>query len=143
MSNNGFEILPHTADMRIKVWGKTLKDLFRNALCGLAYYLKPESLEESALGKINIKRRIKVEGVDLNSLLIEFLSKVIAETDIYNAVFIAVSFKDFGENFLEAVLEGVKVEGFDKEIKAVSYHEVDIKRNQETGMYETTLVFDI
>ena len=139
MTDLGFEILPHTADTRMRVWGKKLEELFRNALRGVAYYLKPVSLDLA--GKI--KQKVKVEAADISSLLVEFLSEVIAQSDVHNAIFTKVTFKKFGDNFLEAVLTGAKVDGFDKEIKAVSYHEVNIKKNPETGMYETVLVFDI
>ena len=42
-----------------------------------------------------------------------------------------------------ALNEDYTLVGFDKDIKAVSYQGVDIKRNPETGLYETILVFDI
>ena len=138
MNENGFEILPQAADTRVKVWGKTLEDLFRNALRATAFYLKPEALKLSK----KIRQKIKIEAVDINSLLVEFLSGVIAKSDIGNTAFTEVSFKKFGENFLEGVLYGAKVDGFEKEIKAVSYQEADVKRNPETGRYETALVFD-
>ena len=138
----GFEILPHTADMRMKVWGETLQELFQSALRGVASYLKEGRLElEQKEGREN--QALKVEAVDINSLLVEFLSEVIAASDIKDAVFTEVVFKEFGENFLEGTLLGIKAEGFDKELKAVSYHEVDIIRNQKTGFFETMLVFDI
>lgn len=142
MANDGFEILPHTADMRIRVWGKTLEELFRAALRGMVSYWKPEALEKNKR-ELKEKKEIKIAAPDLTSLLIVFLSEVIAQADILNTVFIDAIFKKFGENFLEGELRGVKVDGFDKDIKAVSYHEVDIKKNLETGMYETILVFDI
>jgi len=139
--NDGFEILPHTADMRFRVWGKNLRELFKNAMRGVAFYLKPEI---SSLKRIKKeKHSLKIEAVDVNSLLVEFLSEIIAQSDIQNIVFTDVSFKKFGENFLEGILSGIKVDGFDKDIKAVSYHEVDIKHNQASGFFETILVFDI
>lgn len=140
--NQGFEMLPDTADIRLRVWGKTLKDLFRNALRGTAFYLRPEILDEEKKAKKE-KQEIKVEAVDINSLLIEFLSEVIALADTHSMVFSNASFTKFGENFLEGGLWGVRADGFDKDIKAISYHEVDIKKNPETGMYETILVLDI
>ncbi len=138
----GFEILPHATDMRLKVWGKDIKELFLSALRGMAFCLKPEALE-LAKKHLDEKKEIIVEAVDIHSLLIEFLSEVIAQSDTLNTVFTDASFKKFGENFLEGVIRGKKAEGFEKEIKAVSYHEVDIKKNPETGLYETILVFDI
>jgi SHS2 domain-containing protein len=144
MSDRGFEILSHTADIRMKVWGNTLKELFRNAVRGVAWFLRSD-LEELAKSKekSSVRHMINVEAVDLNSLLIEFLSEVIAQSDIHNSVFLDAAFKKFGENFLEGRLTGLKVDGFEKDIKAVSYHEVDIKKNPERGTYETMLVFDV
>lgn len=144
MNGQGFEILPHTADMRMRVWGKTLEDIFRNALRAVALYLRSD-IEELAKSKEkrSLKEKVKVEAVDINSLLIEFLSEVVAQSDIHNAVFLDATFKKFGENFLEGYLAGLKVDGFEKDIKAISYHEVDIKKNPKTELYETVLVFDI
>lgn len=140
MAPNGFEMLPHTADTRMRVRGKTLEEVFRNALRGVAFYLNPRSLE---LPK-KVKQGIKVEAVDLNSLLVEFLSETIAQSDIKNVIFSDVGLKKFGEDFLEGTLWGAGAgNGFEKEIKAVSYHEVDIKKNPATGLYETILVFDV
>lgn len=139
MKNLGFEILPHTVDTKMRVWGKKLEELFRNALRGVAYYLKPAPLDLA--GKI--KQKVKVEAADISSLLVEFLSEVVAQSDTHNAIFTKVTFRKFGDNFLEGVLTGAKIDGFDKEIKAVSYQEVNIKKNPETGLYETILVFDI
>ena len=73
----------------------------------------------------------------------EFLSEVIAKSDIKNVVFTNCEFEKMGENFLKASLKGIAVSGFDKDIKAVSYNEVDIKKNSEKGTYETIIVFDV
>ncbi|OGZ98578.1 MAG: hypothetical protein A3C07_03925 [Candidatus Sungbacteria bacterium RIFCSPHIGHO2_02_FULL_47_11] len=139
----GFEILPNTADIRIKIWGRTLQELFCNALRGMAAFVEPGTLD-AARTALKEKWDIKVEALDLTSLFVKFLSEVIARSDTENTVYLGARFKKFGENFLEGKLLGIKVEdGFEKEIKAVSYQEVDIKKNSETGLYETVLVFDI
>lgn len=138
---NGFEFLPHTADTRMRVWGRTLKELFRNALLGLVFYIKPDVLKSS--GKPSEKQKIKIEAVDITSLLVEFLSQVVALSDIHNSVFTKIVFRELGDNFLEGEIQGIAVGGFDKEIKAVSYHEVDVRKDSQTGLYETMLVFDI
>lgn len=142
MTTENFEILPDAADTRMKVWGEKLEDLFCNALRGVAFYLRPDLAELGKTAK-KVKEKIKVEAVDINSLLIEFLSAAIAKSDYGSAVFTGAKFKKFGENFLEGEILGIKVDGFEKDIKAVSYNEVDIKKNPETGSYETILVFDI
>lgn len=138
----GFEIIPHTADMRMRVWGRNLEDIFRHALRGIASYLDP-AVFALTKGGLKVREKIKIETVDLNALLIEFLSFIIAQSDMHNAVFTTVKFKELGENFLAGELRGIKVDGPEKDIKAVSYHEIDIHKNPETGMYETILVFEI
>lgn len=141
MNRNGFELLPHTADIRLRVWGKTIQELFKNALRGMAYYLKPQVFDFKK--KPTDKAGLKVEAVDVNSLLVEFLSETIALSDINNTVYTDVVFREFGDNFLEGEIRGFAVDAFDKDIKAVSYHEVDIQKNPQTQRYETILVFDI
>lgn len=138
----GFEIAPDGTNMRLRVRGKTIEDLFRFAVKGVATILKPgfEKLRERGGA---VRHSISIRAVDLSSLLAEFISEVIAKSDIKNIVFSDVIFKEFGENFLSGEIAGVAVDGFDSEIRAVSYQDVDIKKNLETGMYETTLVFEV
>lgn len=143
MTQNSFEILSHADDVRMRVWGKTIKDLFCNALDGVASYLKPEIFVLVKKKGAAVKQKIKVEAVDLNSLLVEFLSGVIAHADAHGTIFTSVTFKKFGENFLEGVINGVKIDEFDQDIKAVSYREVNVAKNPKSGFYETILVFDV
>lgn len=137
-----FKLISQDLGIKIIVSGKTLQGLFKDALKSVVFCLKPEVLR---LKKKDLqeKQKIKIQAADINSLLIEFLSKVIARADIASTVFVDISFASFGENFLEGETVGVKVSGFKQEIKAVSYEEVDIKKSPESGLYETILVFDI
>lgn len=137
-----FELLSDIADLKMKVSGKTLQELFKDALQGVAFYLKPEVFKLKKK-EFKEKQKIKTAAADINTLLVEFLSQIIAQTDIKNMIFMQVTFAKFGENFLEGEIVGVKVDGLDKEIKAVSYNEVDIKKNPQTSFYDTTLIFDV
>ena len=69
--------------IHVKAWGKTVKELFRNALRGTAVFLKPAVLLTAEKTK-KVKHVIRVEAVDINTLLIAFMSKVIALSDIHN-----------------------------------------------------------
>ncbi|OGZ96940.1 MAG: hypothetical protein A2847_01715 [Candidatus Sungbacteria bacterium RIFCSPHIGHO2_01_FULL_50_25] len=142
MKDRGFEIFNHDGIVKMRVWGKTLEDLFRNSIRGLASYFK-EGILDAKKAAPEEPHDIRVEAVDINSLLGDCLSRVIAESDICSRVFFDIRFTKFGENFLEGVLSGVPAEEFDNEIKAVSYSEVDIKKNTSTGYFETLLVFDV
>ena len=138
----GFQLIADTRPVRISAWGKTINELFCNSLRGMATLMKPTIFTARNSAR-KATRLLRVEAVDLNTLLIEFLSKVIGLSDVHNLIFTNVTFKDIGDNFLEAELSGVSADEPEKEIKAVSYHEVDIKRNQESGLYETMLEFDV
>jgi SHS2 domain-containing protein len=58
------------------------------------------------------------------------------------AVFNQVDFKQISETALTAELTGSPVGRFDKEIKAVTYHEAAVTKNP-AGRWETKVVFDI
>ena len=148
IQSQGYEFVPDVPEVRLRAWGKTLRELFRNALKGMAAYLHAGVFDAALPGRKErhaIKERhvIKVDAVDINTLLVAFLSEVIARTDMHNVVFINAAFKTFGENFLEGDLTGVKVGEVEKEIKAISYEDVDISHNKETGLYEAVLVFEV
>jgi len=52
-----FEILEHTADFKIRGFGRDKKDLFQNALLGMIKALKPEALSEKAEKRVIFWRR--------------------------------------------------------------------------------------
>ena len=138
----GFELVPSDAEIRMKAWGRTIKELYLNAMRGMASFMKPGVFAAGAKNKKE-RQAIRVEAVDINTLLVEFLSQVTALSDIHNTVYTNLAVKTLGDNFLEGEISGVEADESDREIKAVSYHEVDIKRNPASGLYETALVFDI
>lgn len=136
----GFDVLPEAVNLTIRATGKTLQELFGNALRGMAFYLHPDALR-SVKGVRRIAETIRIDAVDVNSLLVEFLSEAIARSDAAGAVFADVAFRAFGENFLEGEIAGVAV-AESRDIRAVSYQDIDIKKNPATGLFETLLVFE-
>ena len=140
MTDQGFEILEHTADLRIKAWGKTKEELFKNALRGMAYVQKEEARIKKQEARIT--KKVQVKSTDMTALLIDFLSEVLTQSQIDRVVFFDANFKAFSDTSLEAEIEGIKVDKFDEDIKAVTYHEAEVKQNPE-GVYETKIVFDI
>ncbi|MCX7616284.1 MAG: archease [Patescibacteria group bacterium] len=134
-----YKILPHTADVRILVSSLKVEGLFKEALKGLAEILSPfwkERKRKKILGKI------KISSLNETTLLIDFLSEVLLNSYAKKAVFKKVDFKEFRNNFLEAEIEGWLVDGFRKDIKAITYHEAKISRDKK-GRFETVIVCDI
>lgn len=132
-----YEFLPHTADVRIVARGATLKELFENALRGMAEYMK----RGSSFGTLTSSRPIEVSASDATLLLVDFLSRALALADANGEVYPRVSFDEFSETHLRGTLRGFPVESFDEDVKAVTYHEAEIRKTAEG--YEVTIVCDI
>jgi SHS2 domain-containing protein len=67
-----FEVVEHTADIGIKVYGKNLQQLYENAAYGMFSLLL--DLEKVRPDK---KLKISVEGGDPESLLVNWLNELI------------------------------------------------------------------
>jgi SHS2 domain-containing protein len=136
-----FEILGHTADFRLRVIGKSLQELFANALKGMSSVIKSEDAFDKQR-ELTARREIEVGSIDLPALLVDFLNEVLYLTDTTGEVFRDVNFRKFSDIQLEAELFGEKVEEFDKDIKAATHHAIEIKKRPD-GYLETTIIFDI
>lgn len=138
-----YEVVEHIADLKIRVWGNSLENLFREAVLIMMKLIKTEPE-----GTPTNERQIEIEAPDATALLVDFLSGVLALSQTHKEVYTEVKFNKFSPSAnsvqarLKAVLRGRKVDEFDEDIKAVTYHEAEIQKNQE-GKWQTFLVFDI
>lgn len=132
-----YRILSHTADLRLEVYGKTIEELFENATLALANILAPNVKEKISTG---LKAKLVVESASQNILLPDFLNEILAKSQIEKAIYFLEKIKISG-NRVEAELSGIRVDKFDEDVKAVTYHEVDIRK--EGDVWKTKLVLDI
>lgn len=136
----------------MEVFGKTLKELFMNAAEALGDILSSQVKSKKVLPagrqvkvKSELKEKIKVKSVNLHILLVDFLNEILAKSQINKRVFKVKGLR-LKENSLEAELISQKVEEFDEDVKAVTYHEVDIRQttnDKRQKIWQTKLVFDI
>jgi SHS2 domain-containing protein len=137
---NKFEILEHTADLKIRARGKTKEELFANMAEGMFFNLV-DSLQTTDDSKNRIKEKFKIESTDLGALLVDFLSQLNYLADLHNAIFDEFKIKIQDDKNLEAEVSGYKVKSFALEIKAVTYHDLVIKK--EKGQWVAEVLFDI
>lgn len=137
-----YEILKHTADVRLRVEGETLERLFSDALEGMMEIIKKSQVPIPNDQSPKVKRAVSVQAGDKTALLVDFLNEVLSLSQINKEVYPAVTFDELSETSLKGGLEGVEVGEFDEDIKAVTYHEAEIKKNP-AGNWETILIFDI
>jgi SHS2 domain-containing protein len=132
-----YEILEHKADLKLRTFGKTKKELFSNMLLAMTDALQAKTKDQ----KLKTKN-IKVKSSDLSSLLVDFLSEALYLIQVDKVLYNKVKFRDFTDTEIEAELTGQKVESFGEEIKAVTYHNLDIHQEKD-GTWQATVLFDI
>jgi SHS2 domain-containing protein len=117
-----FEFLSHTADIKIRVYGKNLKEIINNSLLALKSFWKPK------LTKTKIEKEIKVESNNEVNLLIDFLSEVLAETYIEKAIFVKFEPQELASYSLSGKIIGYKFIFLSKDIKAITYHQANLQK---------------
>lgn len=135
-----FEIISHTADAEIAALGTTLEELFPAALEGMNEMLKPGFCKDAEGG--TIEKEVEISAADATLLLVDFLSEILTASHEEKAVFCRAEFKLLDETSLQAVLRGARTSAFGRDIKAVTYHKAEIRKN-EKGNWETHVVFDV
>jgi SHS2 domain-containing protein len=138
-----YKILEHKADIKIKVYGKNLEDIFKNAALAMAQILKhgPIQNERKLIQK---KEKIKIKSIDRETLLADFLNEILAKSQITKNIYYVsyIMYRKLKEEVkLEAEIVSLPVENFDEDIKAVTYHDLSIK--EKNGNLEATILFDI
>ncbi len=134
------ELLPHTADVEMRIEGNSLEELFAAAIHGMAQVMREGAC--SMRNDYPINRSIIVQAPDLTCLLIDTLSEILALSFIHKAIFCQAHFTEFTQNCLAAVLYGYEADGFDEEIKAVTYHGAQVLQSG-ISRWETRVIFDI
>ncbi|PRX54642.1 archease [Flagellimonas meridianipacifica] len=135
-----YEYVPHTADLALKVEGYTLKELFVNSLKGMNNILKSGFCDE--VKRFDSQMTIEVSSESKTELLINFLSDVLALTNIQKSIFCGIYFSYFSETRVVAQLFGTWFCCFDEDIKGITYHEAHVSRNKN-GKFETCIIFDV
>jgi SHS2 domain-containing protein len=133
--SSGYLEISHTADWALKVWAPDLPGLFEQAAHGM-YALLQIQLQPG--GRYSCP--VDLDADDAEGLLVSFLSEL-----LYLSEQEGLGFDDFDleidEGHLSGEMLGAPVESQGKEIKAVTYHNLDIQKT-EHGL-ETTIVFDV
>ena len=143
-----FEQLDHTADIKVRVYGASVKELFRNAVIGMFQVVRPVApgcrVENDLVvcKSLPISRDVSLSSIDQSALLVDFLSDILALSDIHNEAYFDATIKELTDTQISATVHGVQITGFEVvELKAVTYHECEIKK--DTDGWQVDIVFDI
>jgi len=133
-----YEILEHTADIRVKIKGKNLKDLFRNA--GLAIF--QISTQKLATTDDKIKNlSIKQKADNLDELFINWLNELLSLSAVKGLIFEDLKIGKINANSIEAVVSGSDIKNYkvNTEIKAATYHELKIEKSKSAWQAEVII----
>ncbi len=131
------EIIPHTADVRLRVSAPSVEDLFGESLRGLMTCMDAHAVP----GGRRVRRELEVVSADRTTLLVDFLNDALAMAIVDRETYSEILFHSFEETQLSATLSGFPAI-FGEDVKAVTYHEAEIVQ-REDGTWCTFLVFDI
>jgi SHS2 domain-containing protein len=132
----GFREISHTADWALHVWAPDVKVLFREAARGMYALMAVRINDEPRLDY-----EIVLAGEDLESLLVAFLSELLYYFEQEKIGFDSLAV-EIQPAALHVKASGGKIVGeIQKEIKAVTYHNLQIIQTPE-GL-EVTIVFDV
>ena len=135
-----FEILDHTADIGIIVYGEDLKTLFENAAKGFFHLI-------TDLRRVSrrIERKIIIEGESLDRLMVDWLSDLLYLHDVENLLFKEFKVESVGKDGLKAIAKGEPfqegVHAIKTEVKAVTYHRIEVRR--EKGRWRAQVIIDL
>ncbi len=133
----GFHEVEHTADRALCITGETMEALLTHGARGMIGILgfDPQTLETRET------REFELDAFDGESLLVEWLNELLYFAETEMIVFHSFDFSEAGETRLKATLRGCRVSSLAAHIKAVTYHDLNITRN-EKGL-SAVVVFDV
>ena len=132
-----YEIIDHTADWAIRVFGPDLAGLLVNAALGMSSLMAADVTAVPA----NTTRHLQIEAFDAETLLVEWLTELAYLAEMEQLVFVRFQLADVTPHHLRATVTGGRVAELQKHIKAVTYHNLEI---METAVgLEATIVFDV
>ena len=138
-----FEILEHTADIGIAAYGKNKEEVFINAAKGM---FKIIAGENKTL-KQNFYDKIKLEADNLEGLLFAWLNELLYISETKLVILSKFKIKELSDYQIKAEVEGMKINPpsvkIEREIKAVTYHRLEIKKDEESGLWSAQIIFDI
>jgi len=131
----GHREVEHTADWELEVWAPDIAALLEEAARGM-YELMSVELAKGP----RQRRRIVLDAGDLEQMLVEFLDELLylGESEELGCDRYRLTVEGC---HLEAMVEGVPIVAQGKEIKAVTYHRLEVDETED-GL-ETRIVFDV
>jgi SHS2 domain-containing protein len=130
------EEVEHTADRAFRIRGRNLAELLENAAQAMVALDR-----ESPPSECFIRRVIEIEGSDRETLLVNWLNEILYLEQTHHEFYDHFLLSDVTENYLRAQLYGRQLGHSVTPIKAVTFHDLEVKESSEG--FEATVVVDV
>jgi len=135
-----YELIDHTADIGLRIFGQDLSDLFQNA--GYALF---DIITDISKVSPRQKRRFSLQRDCMEELLVEWLGRLLYVFDTEQLLFSSFQVFEISDTRLEAEAAGElynkDIHPVKTEVKAVTYHNLNI--TEVNGVWQATTVLDI
>lgn len=123
----------------LRIEASSQQDLFKKSLRAMAHELKSGVCSGSNHSDCTMK--VQVRSANMNTLLVDFLSKVLALTHTHHTIFCTLYFEKLTETQLVAQLYGNWFDNFDTEIKTISRNGYSVVRAGD-GSFTASIRFN-
>lgn len=134
-----YEVIEHTADIGLKIYGRDLKELFINAVTGLLSLIVDLNRVDSSA-----EIEVKIEEDNREELLVSWLNEFIFQFSARSFITKEINIRDIADNKVMAKIKGETIDlskhKILSEIKAATYHELEIKEVE--GGLQARVIFD-
>ena len=147
VDNDKYIFFDKTADAKFQAFGYTLDEVFKNAQEAMVSVMY--SLDEITDNEFDPEEReIIVEGANLEALLYNFLEETIflMNAELFVGLIYQIQIIHKEEVYkLKAILHGTQSINLEShgEIKAVTYNEMYVKHDEDSGKYTVQVVVDM
>ena len=135
-----FEVLEHTADIGLIVYGEDLQALFENA--GEAFFHLMTDLRKV---RLRTERWIEIGKENLERLMVDWLTGLLYLHDVEHLLFKKFQVESVGEDGLRARVKGEPfqegIHVMKTGVKAVTYHQIEVRETKEG--WRARIIFDL
>ncbi len=128
--------LDHTADIRLRIYGRTFRHLLQNAV-----YALTDTLTSADRVRAERTKKVTVRGDDPPHLLILLLKEVLFLFETRRFLSRQLVIRRFGDTILTGTLRGeiLKDHPMKTEIKAVTYHGLKLEKKKGRWVSEVVV----
>ncbi|MCP4143132.1 MAG: archease [Chloroflexi bacterium] len=132
----GYKEISHTADWSIHVWAEDIQGLLTESARGMWMLTSADPADGP-----RAERELSLEAYDAESLLVAFLEELLYLSESEKLLFDDFSALSVEGRKLSGIIGGGPLRSIEKEIKAVTFHNLDIRESK--GGLEVEIVFDV